>query len=177
MKARTGILTLGLLLFCLPVKAQLSDTFVFDKNQAITSWDGSDPANPPYPYAMGSVSLQTSFGGSYGSAIDVPFELGYLNNGFLAPCDPLVWQPKVWTTGDGTHDGDTFSQSGSTTCPYFTGEWGTYQNSNNRLDGFSVIADYRHTNFPYYYHGRKYNNFRDILEGGTGTVTDTIINQ
>src|SRR5215472_12021457 len=94
-----------------------SDTFVFDRNSQITSWDGSDPSAPPYPGDMGAVSLRTSFGGSYGSAIDAPFQLGYLNNGFLAPCDPLTLGPKVWTIGDGTNIGDTFTQYGATTCP------------------------------------------------------------
>ena len=155
-----------------------SDTFVFDKNSQITSWDGSDPSAPPYPGDMGAVSLRTSFGGSYGSAIDAPFQLGYLNNGFLAPCDPLTLGPKVWTIGDGTNIGDTFTQYGATTCPYFTGEWGTYNNSNNRLDGFSVDATYTIVQGPrtcprfkpcYYPH-------ITVLTGGTGMITDMIIN-
>jgi hypothetical protein len=175
--------TLALLVVsALPAAAQdrsqgeFSDQFTFDGNGIITEWDGVPNA---YPYDMGAVSLLSSFGGSYGSAIDVPNELGYLNNGFLAPCDPMVLGDKVWTVGDGTHIGDAFTQHSTTTCPYFTGEWGTYNNSNNRLDGFSVDANY------VYVKGKRtcprfkpcYYPVVVVLAGGSGTVTDTIINQ
>jgi hypothetical protein len=153
-----------------------SDTFTFDGHSQITEWNSVPNA---YPYDMGSVSLLSSFGGSYGSAIDVPSELGYLNNGFLAPCDPMVFSLKVWTIGDGTHIGDAFTQHSTTTCPYFTGEWGTYLNSNNRLDGFSVDASYVYVKGP-----RTCPRFKPCyypvvvtLAGGSGTVTDSIINQ
>jgi hypothetical protein len=154
----------------------LSNTFVFNANSQITSWDGSDPANPPYPYEMGAVSLNSSFGSGYGSAIDVPFQLGYLNNGYLSPCNPIAFGQKVWTIGNGTHTGDTFTVSGSTTCPYFTGEWGTYENSNNRLDGFSVTATYVRTSHTACRYGRCTTYYTDTLQGGSGTVTDSTIN-
>jgi hypothetical protein len=154
-----------------------SDTFAFDGNGIITAWNGVPNA---YPYDMGAVSLLSSFGGSYGSAIDVPSELGYLNNGLLAPCDPMTFSPRVWTIGDGTHVGDAFTQHSTTTCPYFTGEWSTYLNSNNRLDGFSIDANYVFVRSkqricprfkPCYY------PIVIVMLPGTGTVTDTIINQ
>jgi hypothetical protein len=163
------------------VKAQPGDvvrsaTFTFNSNSAITSWNGSDLANPPYPYEMGSVSLQTAFGGSYGSAIDVPWQLGFLNNGFLNPCDSIVWEAKKWVTGDGTHAGDTFTVSGSTTCPYFTGEYGPDSPSANLLDGFSVTALYvvrqQRTCSRY----RCYTYFVNVLQGGAGIVEETTIN-
>jgi len=168
------ILLLGLLLPC-HSKAQtpsypvlLSDTFTFDKTTAIISWDGSDPANPPYPYQMGGVILN-----NVGiSGIDVPFQLGYLNNGFLEPCNPAAWGVKTWTIGDGTNAGDTYTVSASTTCPYFTGEYGNYENSNNRLDGFSITATYVRT------FKRTCGRYRcvtfpvDTLQGGTGTITE-----
>ena len=61
--------------------------------------------------------------GGYGSFIDVPYQLGFLNNGYLAGCDPMVWGQKTFaqrpdgTTGDGTQAGDTFTQPAATTCP------------------------------------------------------------
>src|SRR5580700_234601 len=140
-----------------------SDTFTFNGStpcSAITSWNGDPTA---YSEDRGTICLtQGGTGGGYGSAIEVPFQLGFLNNGYLSPCDPITFGPKVWTKGDGTHDGDTFTLSGSTTCPYFTGEYGG--TSDNLLDGFSVVADYTHVAHSYYYHGRKYTYFVDTLE-------------
>jgi len=162
-----------------------SDTFTFAKDGAITSYDGSDAAACianitacPYPYEMGGVAVP-SFGG-----IDVPFQLGYLNNGMLEPCDPMVWQPKVWTIGDGVtlHDGDAYTVSGSTTCPYFTGEYGPNyppppaQPSTNLLDGFSVTANYvlvKHVSCRY---GRCFTSYTNLLQGGSGVVKETTIN-
>jgi len=153
---------------------QPSANFTFNGTtpcSGITSWNGVSNA---YPGDMGTICLtQGGTGGGYGSAIIVPFQLGFLNNGFLSPCDPLQFGPKVWTHGDGTHDGDTFTLSGSTTCPYFTGEYGG--TSDNLLDVFSVVADYTHVAHSYYYHGRKYTYFVDTLEGGTGTVEETVL--
>lgn len=166
-------------LFAVQVRAQtvvLSDTFAFDNNSQITSWNGSDPANPLYPGEMGAVSLTSSFGGGYGSAIDVPWQFGFLNNGYLSPCNPIVFGPKTWTAGNGTHSGDVYNVSGSTTCPYFTGEYGNDYNSENRLDGFSVTATYVHTVHTSCSRGRCVNYFIDTLQGGTGTVTDSTIN-
>src|ERR1700758_1822376 len=121
---------------CLPSYAQTfsarTDTFVFDKTSAITSWNGS----APYPYHMGAVILT----GPNGPGIIIPFELGYLNNGYLVPCDPIAWSAKTWVIGTGANNGDTYVVSGSTTCPYFTGEYGTSGNSADVLDGFSVTA-------------------------------------
>src|ERR1700739_5118036 len=71
------------------------DTFVFNANSQITSWNGSDPANPPYPSEMGAVSLNSSFGGGYGSAIDVPRQVGFLDNRYLSPCYPLAFRSHV----------------------------------------------------------------------------------
>jgi hypothetical protein len=175
-----NLLFVALMLFAVSAKAQtvvLSDTFTFNSASQITSWNGSDPLNPPYPGEMGAVSLNTSFGGGYGSAIDVPFQVGdFLNNGYLSPCNPIAFGPKTWTIGNGTHSGDTFNVSGGTTCPYFTGEYGTYDNSNNRLDGFSVTASYVRTVHTACRYGRCTTYYTDTLEGGTGTVTDSTIN-
>lgn len=167
-----------IVLVAVSAKAQtvaFSDTFTFNNLSQIISWNGSDPANPPYPYEMGAVSLNSSFGGGYGSAIDVPFQLGFLNNGILNGCDPIAWGQKTFTTGDGTHTGDVFVVAGSTTCPYYTGEWGTYENSNNRLDGFSVIAQYMVVQHTYCRYARCTTISTNVLQGGTGIVTDTII--
>jgi len=150
-----------------------SDTFTFNAQSSITTWDGSDPANPPYPYHMGSVNLTNPFPG-----INVPFELGYLNNGGLEPCDPLAWGTKTWIIGTGTKTGDSYVIPASTTCPYFTGEYGTYLNSENFLDGFNILVAYIRT-----FHtvcGRFVGCHQvpsDAVSGGTGTVTQTDISQ
>jgi hypothetical protein len=151
----------------------LSGAFVFNSNSQITSWNGSDPATPPYPNEMGAVSLYSSFGGGYGSAIDVPSQLGFLNNGYLSPCNPISFGPKTWISGSGTQSGDKYTVSGSTTCPYFTGEYGNYDNSNNLLAGFSIMATYVHTGHTSCRYGRCVTYYIDVLQGGTGTVTET----
>jgi hypothetical protein len=187
---RRGIMKLKLIwatvvlasLSAIPAAAQdrshggFSDQFTFDGTGAVVTWNGVANA---YYGDMGSVSIQSQFGGGYGSAIDVPWQLGYLNNGFLSPCDPMVPSAKVWTIGDGTHIGDAFTQHFATTCPYFTGEWGSYNNSTNRLDSFSVDANYVYVKGP-----RTCPRFKPCyypivvtLAGGSGTVTDSIINQ
>lgn len=139
----------------------------------ITAWDDVPNA---YPQNMGAVCLVNAPGDGYGSSIEVPFQLGYLNNGQLDPCNLLAMQPKVFTKGDGTHDGDTYTQSGATTCPYFTGEYGTYLNSNNRLEGFSVTVNYEVLSYVVYFRGTRHTYFTNVVRGGSGTVTDTLIN-
>ena len=179
MKKVIALAVLALSLLAVSAKAQAvpaSDTFTFNSSSQITSWNGSDPANPPYPYEMGAVSLTSSFGGGYGSAIDVPFQFGFLNNGYLSPCNPIAFGPKTWIVGNGTHSGDVYSVSGSTTCPYFTGEYGNYDNSNNLLDGFSVVATYVHTGHTSCRYGRCITYYIDVLRDGTGTITETTIN-
>jgi hypothetical protein len=142
----------------------------------ILTWNGSDPANPPYPYEMGAVCLhQGDSSGGYGSYLDVPFQLGFLNNGYLAGCNPLAWGAKVFTIGDGTHNGDAFVVPGTTTCPYYTGEYGTYENSNNLLVGWSVVASYTVVKRTSCNRGRCVTYFTNVLTGGSGTVQETLL--
>ena len=182
---KIALLIVAVFLCAVSVKAQTvrSDTFLFAAPstptatcEQITSWDGTDPAIPPYPYDMGSICLSTGDGAptSPGSGIFVPFQLGYLNNGDLAGCDAIVWQPKVWVAGDGTHAGDKYTISGSTTCPYYTGEYGPDSPSAHLLDGFSVVADYTMVQKracprfrPCYYY------LVGVLQGGEGVVEET----
>jgi hypothetical protein len=105
-----GLLAVGLLALLAEsapsARAQtvvLSDDFTFSGTSpcsSVTSWNGDPNA---YPYEMGSICLNQgdSYGG-YGSFLDVPFQLGFLNNGYLAGCNPLSWGPKAFTIGDGT---------------------------------------------------------------------------
>lgn len=169
---RKLVFVLAVLSFAVSAKAQtvvLSNNFTFAAGSpcsAVTYDTGG----------IGTICLnQGDTYGGYGSFLDVPFQLGYLNNGYLS-CDPLVWQPKLWSIGDGTHNGDVFSVAGITTCPYYTGEYGTDFNSNNRLEGFSVIANYTVVEHRSCYRGRCINYFTNVLQGGTGTVTDSTIN-
>jgi hypothetical protein len=114
--------------------------------------------------------------GGYGSFIDVPFELGFLNEGYLAGCDPIAFGPKVYTLGDGTHAGDKFTVSGSTTCPYYTGEYGAYLDSDHRLDGFSVTANYIISTSRVCGRFGCHTYLTTTLTGGTGEVVETLIN-
>ena len=181
MKSLRGVILAMLAVVSVGASAQTfqprTDTFTFNAQSAITSWDGSDPANPPYPYAMGAVGLTSQFGGGYGSAVDIPFELGYLNNGYLNPCDPITFSGKTWTVGDGTHSGDSFYVTGATTCPYFTGEYGSSGNSSNILDGFSVKATYVRTFVRVCGRYSCKLSPRDTLSGGTGVAEQVVIGQ
>jgi hypothetical protein len=150
----------------------LSATFTFDSSSAITVWNDVPNA---YPEDMGAVSLNSAFGGGFGSSLDVPFQLGFLNNGYLADCNPLAWGQKTYTVGDGTHNGDAFTVSGSTTCPYYTGEYGTYENSDNLLVGWSAVANYTMVQHKSCYRGRCITYFTSVLQGGNGVVTETTL--
>lgn len=86
----------------------------FSTNQSrcasMTSWNGipaTDPNNP-FPLNMGDICLDI-YPAVY-TDIEVPFQLGFPNNGFLQQCSPTVWQPKV-DNGDGTAT-QTFTASG-----------------------------------------------------------------
>jgi hypothetical protein len=143
--------------------------------ESITSWNGDSNA---FPNEMGGICLHqvdplTGLAGSY---IDVPFQLGFLNNGYLAGCNVISWQTKVFTLGDGTHAGDTYTTAGSTSCPYYTGEYGTYQDSNQRLDGFNVVADYTMKQFRTCGRYGCHNYLQPVLTGGTGEVVETLVN-
>jgi hypothetical protein len=174
MKVLLALVTLTLIT-AVQSRAQMSDTFAFNSLAAITSWDGSDPLSPPYPYAMGAVSLNSAFGGTWGASLDVPFQLGYLNNGYLADCMAMSWGQRNFTTGDGTHTGDAFTVNGSTTCPYYTGEYGTVDNSDNLLVGWSVVASYTVIKHQSCRYGRCTTYFTYQLVGGTGTVYETVL--
>jgi hypothetical protein len=99
-------------------------------------------------------------------------KLGFLNSGDLGDCLKITnWGPRVFTSGDGKHAGDTFTVSGSTTCPYYTGEYGGA--SNNLLDGFSVVASYVVKQNKSCGNGHCIYYFTYPLTGGTGTVQET----
>ena len=118
--------------------------------------------------------------GGYGSFLDVPYQLGFLNNGYLAGCDPMVWGQKTFaqrpdgTTGDGTQAGDTFTQPASTTCPYYTGEYGGAI-PDNFLPQFSIVANFTVEKIISCgrYGCRSFLKTR--LTGGTGVVEETVV--
>lgn len=176
-----GLLATGLLALLGPgtpsAHAQavvLSDHFTFNGGtpcSSITSWNGDPNA---FPEDRGSICLgQGDPYGGYGSSIDVPFQLGFLNNGYLAGCNPLAWGPKTFTIGNGTHNGDAFTVAGSTTCPYYTGEYGGA--SDYLLAGFSVVAHYTVVQHRSCYRGHCITYFSNVLQGGTGIVEETHI--
>jgi hypothetical protein len=181
MKLRLALLALTLAL-AIPSHAQSTypvptASFTFGPGtvcSTITSWNGNPNA---YPYEMGGICLsQGDPSGGPGSYIDVPFQLGFLNNGYLADCNSIAWQSKVFTQGDGTHAGDSYTIAGSTTCPYYTGEYGTYQDSNNRLDGFNVVASYTIQQFRSCSRYGCHYYLKSVLTGGTGEVVETMVN-
>jgi hypothetical protein len=82
---------------------------------------------------------------------------------------------KAYKIGDGTCNGDAFTVPGNTTCPYHTGEYGTYENSNNLLVGRSVVANYTVVQRKSCYRGRCSTYFTSVLQGGKGLVTETTL--
>jgi hypothetical protein len=153
----------------------LSDNFTFGYGgttacASITAWNGIPNA---YPQDMGGVCLGNS-GSPYAplsASLSAPWQLGFLNNGDLAACAEMTFGPKVFSVGDGTHVGDVYTLVGSTSCPYYTGEYGGA--SDNLTVGFSVVASYVIGTKCNYYRGRCVPVLISVLEGGTGTVTET----
>jgi hypothetical protein len=177
-KVATKVAALALALFVLGLSATAvsaqwaptSATFVFaapvDKSncETITAWNDSTDET-------GTICLNQadSFGG-YGSYINIPYQLGFLNGGDLAGCDPIVWGAKNYTTGDGTHAGDTFTVHGSTTCPYYTDEYGA--SVSHFLDGFSVDVNYLVVRRPPVCYGRRcFRLLTSVVTGGSGEAT------
>jgi hypothetical protein len=150
----------------------LSDGFTFNGGtpcSAITTWNGNPNA---YPGDMGAICLaQGDAEGGGGSYLDVPWQFGFLNNGYLAGCDPIAWGSKTFTIGNGTHVGDAYTMAGTTACPYYTGEYGGA--SDNLAVGFSVTASYVVGTKCNYYRGRCIPYFVNVLQGGSGTVVET----
>jgi hypothetical protein len=138
---------------------------------SITSWNGDPNA---YPNDMGAICLhQGDPLGGYGSYLDAPFQLGFLNNGYLAGCNPLSWQPEVFTIGDGTHAGDAFTVAGSTTCPYYVCEYGCA--TSDDLVGWNVVASYTVVQRKSCTRFRCTFYLTSVLTGGTGTVDETAL--
>jgi hypothetical protein len=134
--------------------------------EVITSWNGVPNA---YPQDMGAVCFNGDNG--YGSSLFVPSELGFLNNGFLSPCDAIAWDPKNFTLGDGTHSGDLFSVHGSAACPYFVDEYGA--DVSHFLVSFTVDANYQVV-IKTVYSPRSHRYVSTLgyaLLGGSGEVT------
>ena len=169
----TVLATLALLvvgLFAVPARAQtivLSATFTFGSTVTcsnITSWNGGSTA---YPEDMGSICPnQGDLYGGYGSFLDVPWQLGFLNNGYLAGCNPLTNGQKTFTSGDGTHNGDTFTWPASTTCPYYTTAGGLSV-------GFSIVGSFTVAKHQSCRYGRCITWFTNVLNSGTGIVEET----
>jgi hypothetical protein len=136
----------------------LSATFTFGSTipcSDITSWNGNSAA---YPEDMGAICLsQGDPYGGYGSYLDVPFQLGFLNDGYLAGCNPLAWGQKTFTSGDGTHNGDTFTWPANTTCPYYTTPSGLSV-------GFSIVGSFTVVQHKSCRYGRCVTWFSNVLQ-------------
>jgi hypothetical protein len=132
----------------------------------ITSWNGVANA---YPDMGGICPYQGDTYGGYGSFLDVPFQLGFLNNGYLAGCNPLTWGQKTFTNGDGTHAGDTFTQPAVTNCPYYTGEYGDPSLS----VGWSIVGSFAVVSHTYCGRYGCHTFLSTVLKSGTGVVVET----
>jgi hypothetical protein len=74
---------------------------------AITEWNGVVDA---YPADMGEVCF--NFGENPYSGMEIPWQLGFPNNGYLLENTPFTWAPPVFTNGNATTDGSTYHQAG-----------------------------------------------------------------
>ena len=113
-----ALILLPALLFCIctatAAQAQTrSDAFTFGSAgvigttlssncSPITSWDGVVNA---YPQNMGEVCF--NYYPNNNSGMEIPWQLGYPNNGFLLSNTPFTWAPAVWTSST------TYSQAGT----------------------------------------------------------------
>lgn len=159
----------ALLVFAtLPLLAQSNTaTFTFGPVTAgtscstITAWNGVENA---YPNDMGTVCTgqadPSSGAEGYFSFLSVPFQLGFANNGYLASCH-IVWGQQVFTIGDGTHTGDRFTWS-STSSNCYDGLGVTW----NATGTYSVTV---HISCRY---GRCTRYVTYTLLSGTGSVTE-----
>lgn len=168
-----------------PAKAQtltksFSQDFTFGPSYSTQYSSGSPTCSPITSITgwSGTGGGEVCYGSDYyGANIDVPFQLGFLNNGYLDPCSQMHFGAPVWLKGNATTVGSIYYINGSTTCPYFTGEYGTDFNSNDRLDGFTVMIEHSiASSYKTCRLGRCVTHYVDIVTGGTGTITDWLIN-
>ena len=72
-----------------------------------TSWNGTSyPDNGEF-----CINYEATVSG-----ITIPYELGFPNNGYLLQSCTMSFGAPVYTNGNGTHAGDTFSISGAAVC-------------------------------------------------------------
>lgn len=152
--------------FAQGAKAQGPDTFTFgtlDTNHCsdILSWDGvaaGDPNNP-YPANMGAICFAL-YPQVY-SSITPPWQLGYPNNGFLESCQPTVWGPLNFTSGNQTTAGSTGTQTVS-----FSGCYDGGNTAVNATVNFTVV---KHVSCGRYRCNTFYSN---VIQGGSGTISN-----
>ncbi len=144
----------------------------------ILSWNGVENA---YPEDMGAICpYQGNPTGGYGSFLEVPWQLGFLDNGLLQGCDPMVWGQKTFaqrpdgTVGDGTRAGDAFTQPAATTCPYYVGEYGGAI-PDNFLPQFSIVANFTVVKITTCGRYRCQSHLQSNLTDGTGVVEETVV--
>ena len=182
MKCRFAVVAAALAVLGLPCLSRAqSTTFTFggqpnpltstslqtEHCSEMTSWNGIPALNPdgtpnidnPFPYNMGDICLQI-----YPSAytdIDVPWQLGFPNNGFLQQCAPTVWGPLVFD-GSGAQN-----IAGSTATQTFTSS-GCYDGDNTTITATVnyVVVSRR---FCHYICKTSYAN---QVTGGSGSVVN-----
>jgi len=143
-----------------PAHAQTkSDTFTFGSAgvigttqssncSSITAWDNVVDA---YPQDMG-VACFNFYPNPY-SGMEIPWQLGYPNNGFLLDQTPFTWAPMVWTSST------TYTQTGTAAYTGYGAGVVVTVNTN-------VVVTYR----KYCWRGCHYFPVY-TLTGGTGVVS------
>jgi hypothetical protein len=116
-----------------------------------TSWNGTS-----YPADNGEFCINYE---PTVSGITIPYELGFPNNGYLLQSCTMTFGSPVYTSGNGTQVGDTFSISGSATCNYNV-------NITSFTQNFVVTSVVTHCRY-----GKCITDVNYSLIGGSGTVT------
>ena len=122
----------------------------------ITSWTPSGPFLPD----SGEICLAL-YPAVY-TSIEIPFQLGFPNNGYLQGCEPTVWGPLVW------QNGGSQNVAGSTAIQTFVAS-GCYDGGNT-----TVTATVKYVVVSFRSCGRTgcRTFYGNQVTGGSGTVTD-----
>jgi hypothetical protein len=156
MKTKTWLLSLALLVLGAIATPAQTANFTFGTIESPASQTQCSNATFSDGLAGG---ICFNFYPSPYSSIVVPFELGFANNGNWQDCPGFAWGAKTWTVGEGTHQGDQYTQPGITSCPAHNGT-------------ITVKATFT-VNMTRFCSRTGCHNFTSyVLVGGSGTVTE-----
>lgn len=150
-----------LLLASLSATAVSAQTATFTWNGDATNGvnlatiDGQ-PTNPATGYG-GGIQLTNGY---MLSLLDLPESLGFPNNGYLDCETVITWGSKVWVIGDGTHAGDSYTITGTTSCPQWNGT------TNINVTEYRRMVAHRYCRYSVCK-----TSLIDTMENGFGTAT------